>query len=986
MRWFGCLVLVLCALSASALQPDVALTQFAHSHWDIEQGLPQRSVFAIAQTTEGYLWVGTEEGLARFDGDRFVVFNKFNTPAFKRHGVRSMCTSGDGSLWIGTLDGVVRFDGERFSRIDVIHAGQSRTVMSLLCAADGSVYAGTQGGELFVLDLHMARPYVGWGGVTRSITALAQRRDGALLVGTFGDGPFVCIGASCHPVLGDGSLDKEQVTSILDGGSDGIWLGLYAGGVRLVSANVQRPAPFSADLPDGPVWSMLRDQDGQLWIAGETGYLARFDGRQVRVLSQFSGRDEVYPHVLFEDQERGLWIGSSSTGLHRLKNVRVQMFGPPEGIARDLVWSVMEDAQSRLWVGTNGGGVNRIADAAVSTMSLGSEPRAGSVFSMAQTQDGRLWFGTRGAGLYVREGERFVAVNPNTGAPSGTIPALFADSRGWLWAGGPGLGVKVWRNGAWETLDQGRGFDGKNPWAFAEDPSGVMWIGTASGGLYRYVDGKFDHVGTEQGLAYPNVVAIHAAADSEVWVSLQDGGLYKIVGGRAVALGRGAGLPTDEIYAILEDDSGNFWMSTPVGILRVAIAELDAVIDGRRVQPTVIRYGLDDGMRSIDCVGTTQPAAWKGRDGVLWFATSAGVARIDPARHLHNDRAPTVLIEQVEADGVDLPVGKPGALPPHTKRIDVKFTGLSLSAPSRVRFRYKLDGLDDQWRETGNVRSTSFTGLRAGNYHLFLAGANEDGIWSPNVARYAFSIAAPFTETPLYYAMLLTLASLLAFGYHRYRIVALKAKSATLEERNRIALELHDTAAQSLGMVTVRLDQVEKLIPSDGGELKERFDKARAAIERSAEELRSAVAEMRADGQARLLLHEVLRERIANQIEGIGIDLEFDCSGSPRSLGPLLLHHVCRIAQEAVSNALRHSGTRTLRLDIDYREDEFCIGVEDRGRGLRGGVEDARYRGSGLRGMAERAAQIGGQLAISPAAGGGTRVELVSGYDEAMDE
>jgi signal transduction histidine kinase len=409
----------------------------------------------------------------------------------------------------------------------------------------------------------------------------------------------------------------------------------------------------------------------------------------------------------------------------------------------------------------------------------------------------------------------------------------------------------------------------------------------------------------------------------------------------------------------------------------VAKSALDQVL----VQPGFVaqatHFGASDGMRSENCNGTVQPAAWKRRDGSLWFATTRGVVRIDPSRLGQQPSSPRVLIESVRVDGRTIDRSHPGILDAATRRVDVAFTALGLHTPERAAFRYKLEGLDADWQDATGKRELEFTGLRAGKYRLVVGLAARDGEWLPAQVEYVFAVAAPFTETPRFYLLLVAGVALCGFAWHRYRLALLNARTARLQERAHIARELHDTIAQGFSGILVRLEVAARMTPEPDAATRERLAGVQAIARESMQSLRAAVAVMQPEGRIGANLDRVLREQIERQLQDTDLVWTFVCEGAPRDFGPVASHHLCRITQEAISNVLMHAAAANVDIRLSYSAEGLCLTIADDGRGLREPVaRTLASGGSGIIGMRARMEEIGGLFEILDGGKGGCIVRI----------
>ena len=771
-RWVrGCLLLGL------AVMGELAEGQRAADHvgarWGTEEGLPHNAVTALLQSRDGYLWVGTAAGLARFDGLRFVPVSDERAPHLGHTYIWALHEDPDDTLWIGTGDGLTRRDSDGFTTWTTRDGLPVNFVRALARDGDGVLWVGTYGGGVCRLGAGGFACFGGEDGLSNlTVNALHVDGDGTLWVASdaglyhWGGGGFEGV------ALGEGVMTLAEASGTL-------WLGTARGLVEHRGADVTEA--LAAAQPLGPVRALLPDGDGTLWVGTETGglfcaeagRLAPFESRGLIV------HDDV--RALLRDREGNLWVGTNGGGLTRLREGRVHVVATEEGLPSDVVNAVLEDRQGSVWLGTNGGLARLDPEGRIRTITRADGLPAERVFALAEGADGALWIGTNGGGLARYADGRFDTYTSADGLPGDVVFGLYADRAGRVWAGGQGLAV--WDGERFETYAARDGLADGIIVAFAEEPGGALWFGSDDAGLSRFEGGRFVTYTTEDGLPSDAVRALLLDGAGTLWVGTRGGGIARFDGERFTALTPEHGLPDAIVFHLLEDERGALWANTGrVGIARLQKAEVEAVLRGEaeRISPLVL--GRADGLRSTEGAGGFHPSGWRGRDGRLWFATHRGVAVVDPARIGVHPVPPPVHVEEVLVN--DLPVAVDGGalrLGPDAERVEIRYTGLGFADPRRVRFRYQLEGQDEGWRDGGTRRSRTYDNLAPGRYTFRVTAANADGVWNAEPATLMLVVVPPWWRTP--WAMALWGLALGAglYGGVRWRERSLTQRTEELE-------------------------------------------------------------------------------------------------------------------------------------------------------------------------------------------------------------
>ena len=778
------LALFVAAAPVSALDPRLALTQYGRRTWTSDQGLPQNSVHAIEQTADGYLWLGTQEGLARFDGVRFVVFDQKNTPAFSDHRVSALHEDRAGSLWIGTWGGgVLRLRAGRFERFDAGAGLPNNRVCTIFEDRRGRLWIGTEaglarleGGRFVVPPGLNARPYV--------VMAMAESDEG-LWIGTDGDG-LLRLTDAIEVLTTRQGLSSDAVRALHLASDGSLWVGTRTGLDRLVGGRfVAVPAPQGA-------WSAIsalrEDAQGNLWVGTRGGGLARLHGGTWSVLGEEQGLSSNVVLSAELDREGSLWVGTEGAGLNQLRDVRFTSWGKPEGLGHEMLVPILEDRAGSVWMGSYGGGLFRLRDGRFRAYSERDGLTSNLVASLLEDRHGALWVGTDGGGLNRLKDDRVERFGRAQGLSSDRVIALLEDRQGALWIGTYGGGLCRLENGRVTTFGRAQGLTSELVMSLAEDRQGRLWIGTDGGGLNALENGRFRAYTTEQGLANDTVFRIYEDQAGTLWVGTY-GGLSVLRDGRLRSLTRAQGLFDERLFQILEDDQQNLWMSSNKGVFRVSKAEIDELLAGRRTSVASMAYGTVDGMRSSECNGNAQPAGWKARDGSLWFPTTRGAVRVDPARAPAPAEPPPVAVEEVAIDGRSYPAGSAAQAPPGRGEVEIHYAGLGFREPERLRFRYQLEGYDPDFVEAGPRRVAYYTNLPPGRYRFLVQVAAGDGPWGPPGAEFPFELRPRFYRAPWFFAVSALVVLAAAWGAHRLRVRRLAANerrlAALVAERTR---------------------------------------------------------------------------------------------------------------------------------------------------------------------------------------------------------
>ncbi len=898
--------LILAAASpfALALDPDRAITQYGLETWSKKEGLPQHSAPAVARTRDGYLWVGTEEGLLRFDGAKFRLFDASNTPQLARHNIVRLLAGRRGGLWIGTLGGgLVWTDGETFRRYTT-KDGLSEDVVSALCEdRDGSLWVGTfskgvshfAGGRFTAVTKRE-------GLTSDEIRAIHQDAEGALWIGTRGGGLDRLQDGRVDSWTTANGLSNDQVTSLADDGAGGLWIGTRKGLGRW-SGGKLTTLTAADGLKNDEVTSLARDRDGVLWVGTVTGGLNRIAGGRIDALTKAEGLPDDTILSIADDDDGNLWVGSDG-GLTRLSAGAFLPTGTLEGLPSDDVRPVFQSSSGDIWAGTRGAGLARRTSGAWKVYTQKDGLPSDRVWALHEDRAGDVWAGTKG-GLARFHGGRWTSYTKADGLAADLVFAIVSDAAGDLWIGTVG-GLSRYRDGKFTSFGPSDGLTNERVYSLLPGSDGTLWIGTAGGGLDRMKDGRI--TAAFPASEAPFVFAIAEEPDGAILVGTGDHGLTRFDGRRVTKIARAEGLSDDTVFTIVDDGRGFLWMTSNRGVFRVAREEIAKFAAGRIPRVASESFGTADGMRESECNGGYQPAGWRAKDGTLWFPTARGLVSVDPAKLAGPVRDPAVHLEDVYADGERLSPEKAAVLGPGRDHLEFRYTATEFRAPGAARFRYRLEGFDRDWIDAGDRRAAFYTNLPAGSYRFQAAASVRPGRWI-ETRPYALRLEAHFYRTPWFAAAvgLAVLIGLAALHRARLRSARLATELATAR------LEVLESQMQPHFLFNT-LNLMLPLIKRDP-------DSAVSTIVKLGSLLRAG---MRKDSAHLVPLHreiELLQSYLDIQKLRFGdkLDSSIDVDSDVLEVGvpPFIL-------QPFVENAIKHGvarGPRTTRIELSARRE-----------------------------------------------------------------
>ncbi|MEO6064972.1 MAG: two-component regulator propeller domain-containing protein, partial [Lysobacterales bacterium] len=929
LSWFAC------AGPVAALDPDKRITQYVRDSWSVGDGLPAYSVTAIAQSQAGYLWVSTPQGLARFDGVRFAVFDRRTSPELAKD-ISVIASDSAENLWIGTLGGgLVRLRDGRFVSITERQGLAGDRVVALTVASDGDVWVGGYGGVSQIRNGRVLRTLGAKDGLAGDpVTSILLQADGQHLIATLGGLYRLQRGRvvphPTDPARGNASGKTQPPPSeSSQGGAFAAIRDLYRMRDNSVMARTIEGA-LARVTPDGfAPWSvpglpqaatirgLLEDRDGNLWIGTDQHGLFRSHEGRTESFTVKDGLPEGRVRNLFEDRAGDLWVGSPEGGLYRFRDGSFSTWGRPEAFGSNVVYPVLEDARGVVWVGTLGGLV-RMEGTAVRNLTTADGLPDNEIGALHESSArSGLWVGTWNAGLFRLENDRVAAsLTSRDGLPSNRVHAVLEDRRGDLWIGTTGGGLARYANGEMRVYAQAQGLAGDFVATLLEDRTGALWVGTDHGiSLLR--DGSIVPVPGVAAITV-DVGVLYEDDRGVLWIGTVGQGLYRWQNGRLTSYAGVPGFPDDTIYWMLEDAQQRFWFSSNRGIYTVDRAQLDEIASGRRSRIVATRYGLSDGLRSLEGNSGSQPAGWRGRDGRLWFPTMAGVSVVDPSRLGDRAKPPAVTIESLLADDRRMPLGASHQLPAGTRRIDIRYTAPTLTAPERTRFRVALDGFDEEWNDVGPRRVAHFTNLEPGAYRFRVTAGDDIGFAGARETTLGFSILPRYYQT-WWFHLLVALTTIAAMWTLYYlRMTWLKSQNAVLRERHRMAGEIHDNLAQSLSGIFYQTEAARRRIGHDPDAAARHLEAASELAAHGAEAARRSVWELGDVNEDHVDLLESIAATTRELTQGRELASQVRSSGEIWWMPRRVRHQLLRIAQAAVANAVEHAACREIAVRLDY--------------------------------------------------------------------
>jgi ligand-binding sensor domain-containing protein/signal transduction histidine kinase len=958
-----CLLLAMAHAVPAASEP----LGYVAEHWSVEDGLPNNALTSVLQTRDGYVWISTWAGIARFDGVRFtpVAVDLPNDHA------RALLEDTDGSIWIGLSGmGVARWH-PRGTDVFTPQHGLAGVDVRALALDEGRVWVATENG-LSVIDGGRVTTWRKPDGLpSNSVTALSRRPGGGVWVVTPG-GLCQATGVTVRC-----AASARAITAVLETRDGTLWVGTFQG-LLVGEPRLDGELACRADcFARRTVSALLETRDAGLWIGFTDGELIH---RHAGIDTPYGVADGLAPggHVvaLVEDEEGSVWAAISGSGLARLSRKRVRTITSADGLPPRQIGSIVQDAAGTIWAGADCGPLSVLRDGRFHPRFV-EYTKDSCAYILLAARDGALWIGTTSRGLFRWHNGRMDQWGLEDGLSDASIRGLFQDRDEVIWIGTSVGGLHYYANG---RLSRGFGpADGVATGilaSFAQDREGRLWIGSNANGLSVYEHGRFRKLTTGENPPSLSVSGLLVDSQGDLWIGTASHGLFRRRDGKYEPFGVAQGLSHALVALMIEDREGTLWVSTGHGISRLTRDRIDEVAAGRRPSLDPIVLDRRDGLINVEGAGGGfDPSGLRDRDGRLWFSTGEGIVVVDPATFRLNAVPPRVIIENVSLAGRPVVPNGNGVVevPPGTATIDLAYTAPSFLAPQHMRFRIRLRGVDDTWQEVGGRRVAYYTRLRPGSYTFEVMATNADGVSSVRPAAMALTVAPFWWERrPVQTAGGALLLLLTAVGVRRVSLRRARARVAELEraqalarERARIARDLHDELGSRLAHLAI-LAETSSAADGTG-----RIVRAIRDASGTMDELVWTINARNDNVESLAYYVGQFAEEYVTAV-GLRCRLEIPVDLPDHRLAADVRRHLYLASKEAVTNAVKHARAGEIRVSLRVADAALVLEIGDDGRGLPTGRLDPS--GNGLKNLRERMTAAGGTLEIESAAGKGTRV------------
>jgi signal transduction histidine kinase/ligand-binding sensor domain-containing protein len=961
---------------AAALDPGKTLSQCTVDVWQVRDGLPGTTVRGITQTPDGYLWINTAGGVARYDGARITRLEVPRPLELQMFDVQDMFLADDGALWLATA-----YSDPLCLRRESLAPCLASSLG--LAVADRLASVAPRGGRVWAAS---RQRLISYDQGTRGFDAAYSRlpfgrvnilrydRRGRLWVGAV-NGLYLEKNGAFEPVSGPDGPVGGSVVSIFETPSGRLWVSTSNTLARIDGERITMVGRREG-LPQARPSQVIEDRDGNVWLGTEAGLVRYRDGQFV-TFDQRDGLPDDKVTALFEDREGSLWVGTRAGGLAQFTDrTLVTRTGPPLG--EQQAETVAEDTEGALWVGTRNGGVIRWKDGQASSYTTADQLPNNHVTSVYPGR-GEVWIGTAGGLARWKDGHL-----DQPGPVTTSIGSLYLDHTGVLWIGRDNGALLRWRDGKLDFIpppDKGRWGQIRG---IQEDDQGHLLV-LAVGGLARLENERLIRIGADRGMATVWGRAMHRDQQGTVWIGTIGAGLLRLEQGRFQRFGAAQGIVPDQLYQVLVDDEGFVWAGSSRGIVRVSKQSLVDVERGRRQRADLVSFERSDQRRDVAAARVHQPGAWKCRDGRLLFVTDEGLVTIDPRRLRANPVPPSVLVQEAIVDGHRARQGERNRFPPGPGNLELHYAAITLLEPEKAVHRYLLEGFDDRWVDAGTRRVAYYTNIPPGRYRFRVQASNADGLWNESGDAIEFYLTPHFYRTGWFYGLCALGVLSLGLWFHRSRLARVRAEAlATAAERARVARELHDSLLQEMSAVAMMINAIRTTLPAAAAGAADKLGKIESTVTASLAETRRYVWDLRDPPPKSEAASDLERGlgRLAAKATGNGVECTVRLEGEAVPLPGEVCKELLRMAQEALANAVKHAGARYIRVRLCYDKTSVRLVVSDDGRGFEPEAVVAAQAGHfGLVGLRERATRLGATLNLDSRPGRGTTVEVIVPLD-----
>ena len=961
---------------ALALDPAQPTDSYLRKDFTTENGLPSNHVHEMLQTQNGFLWVGTDAGLARFDGGHFTPIDIGSGGTHLA--VRTLLATREGDLWVGTDAGLARIPSAALGHFDQalvtmyhVGVGLSDQILCIRESRDGRLWVGTSGG-LYRFDQGNFLSIIPHDMVSR----IEESLDGHLLIIT-GHGFVEWDGVRIipHPEIAKQlNVSTNSVFDVFEDHKGVTWFCTKSGVARRVGGHITKIEPYG--LAHGAAWRVYEDTQGTIWIIGQQGL---FRASATGLEPSLSSLDSIW--FAYSDREGNLWVSGESEGLVRFKDRAVTMYTTHDGLPNERTRTVLRSHDGTLWVGNNCGGISRFDGKRFQNYSEKNGLSNSCVWAMAADNEQNLWIGTWGGGLYRFRDNHFTQYSMQQGLPSIVVVCIVAAKDGSLWIA-TSAGLSHMQNGHFRNYSVADGLSSDLITTVYQDHIGTIWVGT-SVGVDRLVGDRFVTVPRDSGASNALIRTLREDPSGDLYAFSEVNGISRLEDNRLVSVNE-----TLAWSSMIESGRSDLWFCGRQGVFRVAPGGLRQAEQDSQSPLDYSSFGPDDGLNSKECDVWGQPNMALTSNDTLWVATVKGLARLDQQRIQHTNHKPAIFIQEIDVGRTKVSPRQELVLRPGTSHVEFHFTAVDLVSPEKIRLQYRLDGVDPLWLDADSTRTAIYNSIPVGAHSFHIRACNRDGVWDRSGISFPVTQAPYFYETTWFRAICVASFIALVWALYQLRLRQLaKQFDSRMEERigerTRIARELHDSLLEGFQGLMFRLQGVRELLPKRLSEAIETLDIALELGDQAIAEGRDAVADLResivGDRDIAQLLTALSKELATQSANGVLPRVGVVVEGKQRPLNPMLRDEIYRIAREAMRNAFRHSKARKIEAEITFRDSGFLLHVRDDGSGIDPEVanQGARIGHWGLPGMRERAKSLGGKLEIWSEHGAGTEIALI---------
>lgn len=970
--------------------PQSVIAQFQFSSWSTDDGLPQNSIQAILQTRDGYLWLTTSDGLVRFDGVRFIVFERGATKGLDSNRLTALFEDREGTLWIGTADhGISRYRNGVFTSYTTEDGLPHSYAASFIEDREGTLLVKTlsgiveRRGEKFYphsveYDLKPPGGSASAGSSNHRAFSFYDRNG----VHRYEDGRYkTYVLKEGMPEIRPGYVYQDQQETLWITTSDTRLFRLKAGSFNVEEIVIKNGLP-------GRVEAVYDDRQGSIWLSTTTAGLFKLSDGSLTSYGAAQGFSGERVTRFYQDREGNLWLGTFNQGLHKISRQTIRAYSNPVSLSSNNIYTTYEDHEGTVWIGTWGSGLSSFRDGKFTNYATLIPITSSHITALFEDSEKSLWVGSNNSGLSRRKDGQWRKFKKADGLSNDDIFAVLQDRTGALWIG-TGNGLNKYKDGVFTVYTTSEGLVNPRVQAIYEDHAGYLWLGTL-GGVSRFRDGVFTSITERDGLSSNHIRSIYEDSDGAIWIGTYDSGVNRLKDGKITRYTKQDGLFNNGVFQILEDSRGYLWISCNRGVYRVNRKELSDFADGKIQTITSISFDKGDGMPSSECNGGYQPAGLKTRDGKLLFPTQGGLAVVDTEAVRTSTRPPPVVIEDVILDRKSVPIGDSLEISPGQENLEIQYTGLSFIKPELIRFRYKLAGLSDDWIEAGTRRTAYYSYLPPGEYFFTVIAANSDGVWNHSGASLKIIVHPPFWRTRWFLALSALAVLGMIFLVYEYRVRRLKRANALQEsfsrqliesqerERKRIAGELHDSLGQSLAIIKSRA-ALSLTQPEDHDQAFEQLAEISDAANYAMDEVREIAYDLRPYQLDRLGLTKALEAMLKKISQASGLSFSYNVDQLEGLLPPESEINLYRVVQESVGNIIKHAQATEASVMIHKTPQFIEIEIRDNGKGFDPETPISREPGRGgfgLTGISERTRMLGGQYTINSTPERGTTINV----------